>query len=447
MFGELFKVFEAADESLFFVGGFVRDKLMGLEPNDVDFATSARPEKTIEILRKNKFKAVPIGIEFGTVQTFVDGQKVEITTFRRDEAYRKGDRKPAVIFGDNIEDDLRRRDFTMNAVAMRQDGFLIDLFGGVHDASSRHLKTPIGAMDSISDDPLRMLRACRFHTKFGGTVNWLLFDAMIKLAHKIREISKERVFEEMSKLLMTKDPTSGLELMVESGLMRHLFPEIQSLVDFKQNQGEWHSKLVWPHTLEVVRNSPAILSLRWSAFVHDVAKPETYEETEDGVHFIGHEWKGALIWDRIAKRLRVSKNFQKHVHFLVREHLQLSALAGAPVLTDRAIRRFVHRVGDKMNDLILLSMADITSKRPDRVAKMKGRIAELKERIEKLLLEDSIPKIALPKGTGLVVAEALGIKPGPQLGEVMSKLKQMLIDGEATMDSDFGKIAKEMQDG
>jgi tRNA nucleotidyltransferase/poly(A) polymerase len=360
MFEKLFTAFEHAGEELFFVGGFVRDKLhhdfmndpvltgdpLGplvnkFVPNDVDFATSAKPEKTIEILKKNGLRAIPIGIEFGTVQTVIGDMKVEITTFRCAETYKKGSRKPSVRFGDNIEEDLSRRDFTFNAMAMRKDGSIIDPFGGHADLIQGLIHTPINPVESFSDDPLRMLRACRFEARGIGRLGWETGRAMTELAHKIKEVSAERVFEEVSKILMSPHPEAGLTVMVSAGLMAEVFPEIQALVEFRQNQGKWHSKLVWPHTLEVIKNSPPILEVRWAALFHDVAKPQTYSEGDDGVHFIGHEWKGALVWDRIAKRLRMGGEFQKHVNVLIREHLQFSALAGAPGLTNRSIRRFV----------------------------------------------------------------------------------------------------------
>lgn len=456
MFKELFTAFESAGEELFFVGGFVRDKLRhnmqsnpldalvdDFVPNDVDFATSSGPKKTIKILKDHGFKAIPIGMEFGTIQTFVGNMKVEITTFRCDESYTKGSRKPAVKFGRTIKDDLARRDLTINAIAMRQDGSIIDPFKGCEDLKEGVLVTPIHPAMSFSDDPLRMLRVCRFQAKGFGKVTWEVSRIMRELAHKIKEISSERVFEEMSKLLMLEDPTAGLRLMSVTGLMENLFPEIQTMINFKNDQGPWHSKAVWPHTLGVIRQSPRILEVRWAALFHDVAKPQTYVETGTGVHFYQHDWKGSLMWESVARRLKVGNAFKKHVSVLIYEHLQPSLLAESNEVTTKALRRLVKRTGDKLENLFHLSLADITSHNPERVRVKREACLALKERIDKLIEREDIVKLKLPKGTGMVMAKALGIKPGPQLGEIMKKLNKKLIDGEINLSDDFVKIAKE----
>lgn len=481
MFDELFKAFESEGESLFIVGGFVRD-LMGarmdddlyfsaqkLDPEkhpprfvlaeeyfwdgvnsgriDVDFATSALPEKTIQILKANGFKVIPIGIEFGTIQTFWKEKKIEITTFRCDESYKKGSRKPSVKFGKTIEEDLGRRDFTINAMAMDKEGKLIDPFGGMADLIQGLISTPKEAEVSFTDDPLRMLRAFRFQARGLGSLCALTGKALEELKKEIHMVSAERIFDEMSKILMTKDPGRALDHMARSGLLGEVFPELQKVVDFKQNQGKWHSKLVWPHTIEVVRQSPQILEVRWAALFHDVAKPQTYSETETGVHFYQHDWKGALVWDQVADRLRVSKEFRDHVHVLVYEHLQPSLLSSEGVnhTSNKALRRLMVRVGDKLDNLFHLSLADITSHKPEIVAEKRANCMALWERCKKLNEEQQVSRIKLPTGTGIVVAEALGIKPGRELGEIMRKLEQMLIDGDIAVDADFAQVAKEIR--
>jgi poly(A) polymerase len=447
MFDQLFQAFEAEGKELFFVGGFVRDKLIHCaDMSDVDFATNAHPEDTMAILKKHGLKAIPIGIEFGTVQTIVNDVKVEITTFRCKESYKKGSRKPGVVFGNDIEQDLARRDFTFNAIAMKRDLSLIDPIEGFVDLLHKTLRTPTFPTISFSDDPLRMLRACRFTAKFDMTVEKQTFEAMCKMAPSIKEISAERVFQEMSKLLMLPDPTKGLITMVSSGLMAELFPEIQTVVEFRQNQGKWHSKLVWPHTLEVVKNSPQRLAVRWAALFHDVAKPQTYSEGPTGVHFYQHDWKGALKWDEVANRLKVSKEFRDHVHMLIYEHLQPSLLSsdGVDHCSASALRRLAHRVGDKLDDLFDLSVADITSHKPEVVAEKKRNCDLLRERIKKIIAEDNIPKLKLPTGLGLVLIDKLGLKPGKELGDVMKKLTELLIDGVLTLESDFVEEARKI---
>jgi poly(A) polymerase len=474
----LFDAFERAGEELFFVGGFVRDWKFAemdddlynsankLDPAqhpwrlpsharqefyfkvlrgeiDVDFATSARPERTMEILKLAGMKSVPIGIEFGTVQTFLGSLKVEITTYRCSESYTKGSRKPSVVFGKTIQEDLARRDFTINAMAMTRDGTIIDPHGGFMDLCEGLLWTPGDVEVSFGDDPLRMMRAARFTARGIASPSWQVGEGVKRLAHRIKDVSSERIFDEMSKLLMSRDPGAGLHFMAEEGLIRHIFPELQIVIDFKQNQGKWHSKKVWEHTIGVVEQSAPILEVRWAALFHDVAKPQTYQETDTGVHFYQHDWKGALAWEGVARRLRVSNEFRDHVYTLIYEHLQPSLLAEQGA-SDKALRRLAHRLGDKLDNLFHLSIADITSHRPDIVSEKTKNCRALKARIDELLKQQDIVRIKLPSGTGTVLSQALGLKPGPELGKLMKALEQKLIDGELTMESDFVAAAKEL---
>jgi len=487
MFEELFKMFDQHNESLYLVGGFVRDFLSAqdsdflwesaykIDPNsvpkrfalateyfwgdvesgkiDIDFATSALPEKTIQILKESGLKVIPIGKEFGTIQTFWKDKKIEITTFRCDESYKKGSRKPSVKFGKTIEEDLARRDFTINAIAMDKDGKIIDPFMGHNDLIEGLLWSPDRnygnskenpSMAAFTDDPLRMLRAYRFEARGIAQCSWQVGEAIEKLKKEIHMVSAERIFDEFSKILMSKYAHEALDHMAKSGLLGEVFPELQRVIDFKQNQGKWHSKLVWPHTLGVVQQSPQILEVKWSALFHDIAKPLTYSESPDGVHFYGHDWKGSLVWDEVAHRLRMSNEFRDYVHFLIYEHLQPSLLSSEGVnhASNKALRRLMFRAGDKLDNLFHLSLADITSHRPDIVAERRANCLALWARCKKLAEEQQIIRIKLPKGTGLIVANALGINPGKKLGEVMAKLEQMLIDGEISIDSDFAQVAK-----
>jgi len=441
---KLFDVFEKESEQLFLVGGFCRDFLLGVESNDIDFATSARPERTMAILKRAGLPAHPTGIEFGTILTEVDGEKVEITTFRAD-TYDKDSRKPKVVFGDSIEHDLARRDFTINAMAIDKDGKIIDPFNGQRDLEECILDTPSSPLVSFSDDPLRLLRAARFIAKLELTAAGRLQFGAIAEAKKIKKISGERIFEEMSKLLMVPDPKPGLDFLVGTGVMKFVFPELQALVDFKQNQGEWHSKLVWPHTVQVVQQCPQKPEVRWAGLFHDCAKPETYTETETGVHFYQHEVLGANIWRDTAKRLKVSNKFRNHVNDLIFNHMQPGLITFAGNVSNRALRRLAQKMEtkEKLDDLFSLSVADITSHNPAKVVVRKEEVLNLKERLDKILEEDNIPKLALPKGTGLVVMETLGLKPGAELGRIMQALKQKLIDGDLSVDSDFAQAAKE----
>jgi putative nucleotidyltransferase with HDIG domain len=441
-FQNIFDIFEQNGHELWFVGGFVRDYLLNrfhndlkhpLDPyipfvySDIDFATSAKPEETISILEKNGLKAIPIGMDFGTIQTIVDDKKIEITTFRSNESYTKGSRKPSVVFGKTIEEDLARRDFTVNAIAMSKEGLLTDPYEGHSALIQGLLMCPIDPKESFSDDPLRMLRACRFHAKYAGLAR-LEAEAITSLSSRIHDISAERIFEEMSKILVLPHADKALRLMVDVGLIKEIFPELQTVVDFKKDQGKWHYKDVWNHTLQVVKQAEPILEVRWAALFHDVAKPQTYSIEDSGVHFYGHEGLGAKFWNSIADRLKVSTEFKEHVYFLIAEHLQPSLLS-ANGGTSKSIRKLIAKAKtkEKLDNLFHLSMSDITSHNPTIVEDKKKKCEELKQKT------DSIFTIKLPHGTGTVLAAELGLG-GKALGALMRQLTESLVDGTITQD-------------
>lgn len=460
---DLFDAFEKAGHELFFVGGFVRDLLLArmhddldINPNcdmhecsfwmrvdsgeiDTDFATSARPEETIRILEGAGLRAIPIGIEFGTIQTILDGNKVEVTTFRCDESYTKGSRKPGVVFGDNIEDDLRRRDFTFNAVAMRKDHSIIDPFGGHHDLVTGLISTPDEPHISFTDDPLRMLRACRFVARGMGGMDQSTAWACSQLRHNVHQLSAERVFEEMTKLLMSKHPSKGMEALAEFGLLRELFPELSSVRDFREDQGKFHHLPVWEHTMLVLDSSHASPTVRWAALFHDVAKPMTWSRKGNDVHFYKHDRLGSEVWEDVADRLKTSKDFKEHVSQLIFEHQNVRGAMG-----DKAIRRLIHRLGDRLQDLFLLREADIIGHKPSLMKSSLDDLTQLVRRVQAVQDEGSV-HAKLPRGTGNLVAEALGMKPGPELGAIMKQLQQMVVDGELSPESDFVAAARRLQ--
>ncbi|KKL66665.1 hypothetical protein LCGC14_2142730, partial [marine sediment metagenome] len=350
----LFQAFNNAGHSLFEVGGCVRDRLMGVEPNDMDFATSALPKETIEILTSAGLASYPIGIEFGTVQTILDGEKVEITTFRCSESYTKGDRKPSVVFGDSIESDLARRDLTFNALARRSDGSIIDPFGGEADLANGIIRTPGDPNIAFTDDPLRILRAARFVARGMGEIEQMTLNAMCVHKELVLELSAERVFEEITKLLMAKHPVLGLRALDATGLLRVLFPELEPVLDFTEDTGKWHHLSVWEHTLMVVDNTPPIAEVRWAALFHDSAKPACWSKTSTGIHFLRHDHVGSEIWDSVARKLKCSNKFREHVSTLIFEHQCLRNNMGI-----KGIRRLIHRLGDRLDNLFYHTRADI----------------------------------------------------------------------------------------
>lgn len=427
----LFKAFRQAGHELFLVGGVVRDRLLGKESNDIDFATSALPEETINVLSACGLKAIPIGIEFGTVQTVVDGVKVEITTYRCAESYTKGSRKPGVTFGKKIEEDLARRDFTFNAIAMREDGSLVDPFRGAEDLKAGIIRTPIDPAISFGDDPLRMLRACRFAARGMGLIEPDTFHAMMDHATDVLTVSAERVFEEVTKLLMAKDPGVGLIAMERSGLLKQWFPELQVVADFREEQGKYHHLPVWEHTLEVVQVSHASPTVRWAALFHDVAKPQTWSRKGSDVHFYQHDRLGSEVWEAVADRLKTSTEFKEHVSQLIYEHQNVRGAMG-----DKAIRRLMHRMGDRLQDLFYLRQADIIGHKPSLMQSSLDDLNQLVRRVNSI--SDMGPvSHRLPAGTGTRIAEALGIKPGKELGVIMHRLQEMMVDGELNAESDL----------
>jgi len=451
----LFDAFKNNSFELFYVGGFVRDKtqhemssdprisditnLQPFNPNDIDLATNAHPNQISKILSSLKLPVIPIGIKFGTIGSIIDDRKIEITTYRCKESYQKGNRKPDVVFGTILKEDLSRRDFTMNAMAMDQNGTLIDPWYGYADLIMGLLITPIAPSISFSDDPLRMMRAFRFVSQDLGAIEYTAGEAISKLKDSILSVSPERIVDEMNKILIGRSASKALEQMGQSGLLGVIFPELQKVIDFKQNQGIFHSKKVWPHTLDVVKNSPAKLELRWAALFHDVAKPETYSENESGVHFYCHEIRGSHIWRSIADRLKMSHMFRDHVELLIKEHLSPGLLTyqGVNHCSKTALRRFIYRAEDKLDDIFKLSLADITSHKPEVVLKKTQDCLALKERVSELAKQEDIPRIKLPKGTGLLIAKHYNLVPGPYLGTIMDYLKQELIDGTITENSNF----------
>jgi putative nucleotidyltransferase with HDIG domain len=435
----IFDIFEAAGHDIFLVGGFVRDKILGIASNDIDFATSAKPRETMAVLESAGLPVIPIGEAFGTIQTILDDEKVEITTFRCKESYTKGSRKPSVEFGSTIEEDLVRRDFTFNAMAMRSDGSLVDPFGGQSDLEHGIVRVPGNPVETFTDDPLRILRAARFMSKvFADCIDADTLEGMRSCASLTSELSAERVFEEMTKLLTSLNPAAGLRILVDSGVMGVLFPELLQVVEDERPQGKWHHLSVWEHTLEVVsQSSERIPEVRWAALFHDVAKPMCRSVDSKGdVHFFKHDAKGAEIWESVARRLKTSREFREHVSQLIFEHQN-----GRRPMGNKAVRRLVHRLGVRLDNLFELERADILAHHPKFE---ESSLADLNAIIRATREVGSVSD-KLPTGTGDVVAKALGIKPGPELGVIIKKLQKQLVEGTLTLESDFVKAARGLQ--
>jgi poly(A) polymerase len=437
-FGRLFDVFLRAGHELFLVGGAVRDFRRGvpLEAlDDLDFATSAHPRDSARALRQAGLPVFMVGSHFGTVGTILaDGarrREIQVTTYRG-EAYINGSRKPRVTFGKDLETDLARRDFSINAMAMTVDGHLIDPYGGDRDLGARSLRTVGEAHVIFREDPLRMLRAARFIATLGMLPESGLVEIVQELSDEILTVSRERWLLEMNKLLVGSAAERGLQFLADTGLLRHLLPTVQAVVEFRADQGRYHHKALWPHTLAVVGQAPPRPAVRWAALLHDAGKVTTRSVDASGeVHFFGHEAVGAGLADEVARRFRFDRWLLQRVRTLVFMH-QRPALYETG-WTDGAVRRLVREAGEALEDLLDLSQADVTSHRPGVREGVLARIAELRARAAVLVAKDGQGPL-LPAGLGTAIMARYGIPAGPHVGELKSRLEQAVLDGHLPRD-------------
>jgi len=429
----LFDLFRRAGHELYLVGGAVRDHLRGTplpELLDLDFATSAPPTESGRILRAAGLPVFTVGSRFGTVGTILEGdgrrRQVQVTTFRG-EIYFNGSRKPRVTFGKNLMDDLARRDFSINAMAMTVEGRVVDPYGGRQDLDRRVLRTVGDPLTIFREDPLRTLRAARFIATLGMRPEADLTEAVRTLAAEILTVSRERWLLEMNRLLTGETVEGALMFLADTGLLTHLLPEGQAMVEFTAGQGRYHHKALWPHTLAVVAQAPPRVAVRWAAFLHDAGKVTTRSVDAAGeVHFFGHESAGADLVDAVARRFRFDRALWQRVRSLVLMHQRPALYEGA--WTDAAIRRLIREAGEALQDLLDLSRADVTSHRPGVRDRALARLRELEQRAEELLRLDGRGPL-LPKGIGRAIMDRLDLPEGPRVGEVKSRLEQAVLDG------------------
>lgn len=402
----------------FVVGGAVRDSLRHLQPGDWDVATDALPATVQSLFAKT----IPTGIKYGTVTVIYDNTAVEVTTFRSEGIYRDGRRPESVTFGTSIEEDLKRRDFTVNAIAYDPiTGRFCDPFGGRRDLR-RHLLRAVGdPVERFQEDGLRMLRFFRFLATLNLRPDRNTLAAV--QPHLIRRISQERIGDELSKLLLAEKPSRGLLPMHKSGLLQEIIPELSRCDGV--TQGNLHRWDVLHHLIYAADYALPDLPLRWAALLHDIAKPVTRFVDEKGIHFYQHEVKGAAMARSILQRLRYDKQTIKKVAFLVRWHMFSVHFRS----TDRALRRFLHKVGkDNIFDLLELRRADILAlgKQDDRLAWLAWN--GLKQRLEDILAEENALSVKDLAINGRDVMEVLGIPPGPEVGQALEWLLEQVLD-------------------
>jgi poly(A) polymerase len=429
----------AAGHQAYLVGGTVRDALLDrTNPGaDVDMATDARPDE-IERLVKGPAEHVWLqGQRFGTVGCRVDGIDFEITTFRA-EVYRTDSRKPEVSFSDDIDTDLSRRDFTINAMALRlPEPELVDPYGGAVDLAAKRLRTPLAPEISFADDPLRMLRAARFLAGFGLEPDPAIIAAVEDMRGRMEIVSAERIRDELSKLLVVDDPSAGLWFLALTGLADEFLPELNAM-RLEQDPVHTH-KDVLAHTIAVVRNTRPKLRVRLAALLHDIGKPKTRSIGPDGVSFHHHEVVGARMADERMRALRFSSEQISDVTNLIYLHLRIHTYAMG--WTDKAVRRYARDAGALLDDLNHLVRCDCTTRNKAKARALQRRMDELEARITALREQEELDAIRPPLN-GNQVMQFLGVKPGPVVGEALDFLLEVRLDeGPIDEDDAFRRLA------
>nr|WP_232835418.1 CCA tRNA nucleotidyltransferase [Actinocorallia populi] len=428
---ELGRLFAAAGHELAIVGGPVRDALLRRPVTDLDFTTDAPPERVLELVDGWADAVWTIGIEFGTVGLRKGDHQLEVTTYRS-ETYDPKSRKPDVSYGTSLEADLRRRDFAVNAMAARLPGCeFVDPFGGLRDLKEKVLRTPGSPEDSFGDDPLRMMRAARFVSQLGFTVDPSVMDAMRKMAGRIEIVSAERVQVELSKLVCGRYPRAGLAVLDASGLARYVLPELPALrleIDEHHRHKDVyeHSMIVLDQAIAQEEDGPDLV-LRLAALLHDIGKPRTRAHLPGGrVSFHHHELVGAKMTRKRLSALKYPKEVIADVSRLVELHLRFHGY-GDGEWTDSAVRRYVRDAGHLLPRLHKLTRADCTTRNKRKADRLARTYDTLEERIARLAAEEELGRIR-PELNGDEIQEVLGITPGPLVGRAYKFLLELRLD-------------------
>jgi len=435
IFETISNVVNEIGQDAFVIGGYVRDQLLNRETKDIDIVAIG---SGIDFAKKTakKLKSSPIKVfkSFGTAMIIVDDIEVQFVGARK-ESYRSNSRNPKIETG-TFEEDQKRRDFTINALAIslnsKDYGQLIDPFNGLNDLKNKILKTPLDPDLTFSDDPLRMMRAIRFSSQLNFKIEKETLNAISKNTDRIKIVAQERITEELNKIILSNRPSSGFKLLEETGLLKIIFPEFQLLKGIENINGKSHKDNFY-HTLKVLDNilpfTKGNLWLRWAALLHDIAKPNTKRfNSTQGWTFHGHEDKGARMVPSIFRKLKLPlDNKMKYVQKLVLLHLRPISLTNESI-TDSALRRLLFEAGDDLEDLMTLCKSDITSKNKEKKIKYLNRFENVKEKLRDLEDRDKI-KNWQPPIDGKEIMNTFNIKPCKEVGILKESIKNAILDG------------------
>lgn len=431
---KLGNLFGAAGFEIALVGGPVRDAFLARPTNDLDFTTSAKPDEIVSVLTGSVDAIWDVGRDFGTIGARIGDTHVEITTYRADK-YDADSRKPIVAFGTDLNDDLFRRDFTINAMALRlPEGVFVDPFNGLQDLLEGTIRTPGKPEDSFSDDPLRIMRAARFASQLGFLIQEETFSAMKAMAERIAIVSAERIQVELTKLLLGAQPREGIEALVDCGIADIVFPEIPALkLEVDEHH---HHKDVYEHTLTVLEQAidyekkyslEQDIVLRLAALMHDIGKPQTRKlESGGGVTFYHHDVVGAKLATKRLRELRFDNDTIKSVARLIELHLRFFGYSDQ-AWSDSAIRRYVRDADELLTRLHALTRSDVTTRNQRKAERLAHAYDDLENRIEQLAKQEELAAIR-PDLSGEEIMQVLDIKPGPEVGLAYRFLMELRLD-------------------